>query len=286
MAYTTYYGSGFADGSGGGTPITAASLNHMETGISDAATTADAAIAAPATKPTNGVLYWDGSAWKDALLVNANVDAAAAIAYSKLNLAGSIVNNDIGASAAIAYSKLSGVAPAVGYGTSLPGSPSDGDEYILVDSTSSPTYQWRFRYHSGSSNTDKWEFVGGAPAVSAVATSESTSSATYAALATAGPSVTLPRAGVYDIEIGAFMYCYNGGSGSFMSYDIGGTGAVDADAARHLEADTALASQSSVSRLSRQTGLTAVTLTAKYKTNGTSSAFANRWMKVTPVRVS
>ncbi len=40
------------------------------------------------------------------LIANANVDAAAAIAYSKLNLAGSIVNADVNASAAIAYSKL------------------------------------------------------------------------------------------------------------------------------------------------------------------------------------
>lgn len=37
---------------------------------------------------------------------NANIKAAAAIAYSKLNLSASIVNADISASAAIAYSKL------------------------------------------------------------------------------------------------------------------------------------------------------------------------------------
>src|SRR5574341_402487 len=41
------------------------------------------------------------------LLTNAYVDAAAAIAYSKLNLAGGIVNADINAAAAIVYSKLS-----------------------------------------------------------------------------------------------------------------------------------------------------------------------------------
>lgn len=41
-----------------------------------------------------------------ALIANANVDAAAAIAYSKLALAASIVNADISGSAAIAYSKL------------------------------------------------------------------------------------------------------------------------------------------------------------------------------------
>lgn len=39
-------------------------------------------------------------------LVNADVNAAAAIAYSKLNLSSSIVNADVNASAAIAYSKL------------------------------------------------------------------------------------------------------------------------------------------------------------------------------------
>jgi hypothetical protein len=39
-------------------------------------------------------------------LVNADISASAAIAYSKLNLASSIVNADVSASAAIAYSKL------------------------------------------------------------------------------------------------------------------------------------------------------------------------------------
>ncbi len=39
-------------------------------------------------------------------LVNANISAGAAIAYSKLNLANSILNSDVSAGAAIAYSKL------------------------------------------------------------------------------------------------------------------------------------------------------------------------------------
>lgn len=41
------------------------------------------------------------------VLANANISSTAAIAYSKLNLAGSIMNSDISATAAIAYSKLS-----------------------------------------------------------------------------------------------------------------------------------------------------------------------------------
>jgi len=47
-----------------------------------------------------------GSAYEYAQLVNANIDSAAAIAYSKLALSGSIVNADVSGSAAIAYSKL------------------------------------------------------------------------------------------------------------------------------------------------------------------------------------
>ena len=52
------------------------------------------------------VLRRSGTALGFGLLVNNNVDAAAAIAYSKLNLATSIVNADVAAAAAIAASKL------------------------------------------------------------------------------------------------------------------------------------------------------------------------------------
>lgn len=48
-----------------------------------------------------------GLAIKTGVIVNANINASAAIAYSKLSLTGSILNADINASAAIAYSKLS-----------------------------------------------------------------------------------------------------------------------------------------------------------------------------------
>src|SRR5262249_12348429 len=90
-------------------------------------------------------------------------------------------------------------APSTGashnYGTTLPGSPVDGQLAVLVDSTTLPTFSWAFRYHTGSSNTDKWEFIGGSPAQVEVATSEGTASTTYAALTTAGPSFTVPNAG-------------------------------------------------------------------------------------------
>ena len=75
---------------------------------------------APGT-PATGQIYFDtvagaikchnGTSFKKMLqsgeVVNVDIDAAAAIAYSKLNLATSIVNADIAAGAAIVYSKLS-----------------------------------------------------------------------------------------------------------------------------------------------------------------------------------
>jgi hypothetical protein len=92
------------------------------------------------------------------------------------------------------------IAPAaLGYGTTLPGSPVDGQEAILVDSTTNPSYQWRFRYNAGSSSAYKWEFVGGSAAAAYIATDE-TLSGTGAWLdpSTVGPLITTPRAGEYQ----------------------------------------------------------------------------------------
>lgn len=168
--------------------------------------------------------------------------------------------------------------------TALPGSPSDGDEIIFTDSLTAPTYRWHLQYESGDS---KWHFVGGAPLFAEVATQESTNSTTYAALATAGPAITLPLAGDYEVEVGCFTV-QDGSLASavdvFMSYDIGATGAVDADAAktRHDSSQTG----DTISRPRRKTGLTAVTLTAKYKIGASDTVnFANRWMRVTPVKL-
>jgi hypothetical protein len=72
-------------------------------------------------------------------IVNADVNASAAIAYSKLNLSGSIVNADINASAAIAYSKLSiadgdlTIAKTSGLQTALDGKLSDAGDTSTGD---------------------------------------------------------------------------------------------------------------------------------------------------------
>ena len=169
---------------------------------------------------------------------------------------------------------------SMGRSTTFPASPVDGDIHVYPADTTNGV-MWMFMYRSA---VNDWEFIGGAPLYAEVETQESTSSATYAALATAGPSIALPFVGDWMVETGMEQFSSATGStfGS-MSYDIGGTGAVDADAIVNgtttINVDVA-----AVHRKRRKAGLTAVTLTAKYKVSAGTGVFRKRWMAVTPIR--
>lgn len=166
---------------------------------------------------------------------------------------------------------------ATAFGTVLPGAPADGDEFILTDSITAPTWQWRLRYVAAKAS-NKWVFIGGSPGYAEVVTNEGTASTTYAALATVGPNFVIPVAGDYLITQGFKTDQGGAGSAVLMSYDIGGTGAVDADA---VTGQGNAATSNNRERL--KTGLTAVTLTSKYKVPaGISTNFGGRWMRVTP----
>src|SRR5215471_16273030 len=166
-------------------------------------------------------IRWDGS--------NLDfLDASGGIAPS--NWGGSVilrvdlVNNRVVVGGALA------TTGSGSYGTSFPASPVDGQEYTLVDSTTNPTYQWHFRYNAASTSAYKWEFIGGAPAVAFVSTVEGTVSTAYTALATPGPSITLARAGDYQITVQSQMSMYQ--VLQLHSYDVGATAALDGDAAQ------------------------------------------------------
>jgi hypothetical protein len=121
-----------------------------------------------------------------------------------------------------------GVALAGVTGTSStpPGSPVDGMIWRLPADSGNGIY-WFFQYDS-SQATYKWVFMGGPPMYAEVVTDETTASTTYAALATAGPSIAIPRSGDYEVQIGFEGWVASAGATVSMSYDIGGTGAVDA----------------------------------------------------------
>jgi hypothetical protein len=118
--------------------------------------------------------------------------------------------------------------PVVGIGNTLPLNPYDGQEYILVDSLTLPTYQWRFRYFAAKA-TNKWLFVGGSPMNNLIATEEVTpASDGYQNLTTLGPQLTVPVAGRYIIIIGAFISHTVDNAHAFMSYSVGAVVANDA----------------------------------------------------------
>jgi hypothetical protein len=168
------------------------------------------------------------------------------------------------------------------YGTSLPANPVDGQEHVLVDSLTNPTYSWRFRYNAQSTSTWKWEFVGGTSLFSEVQASESTSSASFTNLTTVGPSVVIPRAGAYDIDWAANV----GNSGtnySIMAIGGAGIGINDADGLRWVVGvaggDTSIATM-------RLRALTAGTLTAQYRVTAGTGTWAMRQLRVWPRRVA
>lgn len=171
--------------------------------------------------------------------------------------------------------------------TALPASPVDGQQIVLTDSLTAPTYHWLLQYMAAKAS-NKWLYIGGAPAASQVETNEARASTTWGALTTAGPSFTLPVAGDYDIEIG-----YQGdpnvaaNEDGMMSYSINGsTASADADAAGFWGNTAATTYLISASRTKRKTGLSAVAIVAVYKTvGGNSMQFQGRYMRVTPVAV-
>ena len=190
----------------------------------------------------------------------------------------------------LAVNPSTGVTPPTATGasvplvTALPGSPVDGQECILVDSLTAPTFSWHFRYVAAKAS-NKWIFLGGSPIVNEVVTEEWTTSTTYVDLTTVGPAVVLPVAGDYEVGIGAHIWNVNGTMTEWMSFAIGATAASDNDSIVARDSGAAQAFKITAARTMRKNGLGAVTLTAKYRTTGNAATYAFRWISVRPFAV-
>jgi hypothetical protein len=175
------------------------------------------------------------------------------------------------------------------YGTTLPGSPVDGQEAILVDSTTNPTYQWRFRYNVGSTSPYKWEFVGGTDAYAEVNTAETTSaSTTWLDLATVGPRIIVPRAGDYDALVGCDGSASAQNVWMLIGISVGATAPV-VPLGRLMYAPTLSGYPQHFGTSRRALGVAAGNdLRLRYQSyhSGSSTTFDQRWIRVTPVRVS
>jgi hypothetical protein len=153
---------------------------------------------------------------EDISVVLANFQALATV------LNGGIDNSNVNVAAAIAISKLQGyptdgtkylagdstwkvisAGPGVPV-TTLPASPTDGQQALLTDSVTVPTYSWLMQWNASLS---RWTFIGGADWIGSVDTDENRSgTGTFGDLATVGPTFTTPRAGTYQIAWSAETY--------------------------------------------------------------------------------
>lgn len=173
-----------------------------------------------------------------------------------------------------------GAYPVVG---SLPAVTTEG--FQVIYDTGTAGVRWQFVYDSSDGTTYPWMFIGGPPLVAEVTTSQTTTSTSFAALATAGPSVTIPLVGDYDVSIGCKANNNTDGNGAMMSYDIGGTGAVDADSIEIFQSGATSVTATNY-RTRRKAGLTLVSLTSKYRaTVGGTATFWDRSISALPVRV-
>jgi hypothetical protein len=212
--------------------------------------------------------------------------------------AGSYVEGDVVVYQGVAYAAIrpTSAAPAQwpmppssrpSYGTTLPANPYDGQEAILVDSVTAPTYQWRFRYNASSSSAYKWEFVGGAPAQSWVAAQDTCSGAggTWQNLATPGPMFTLPRGGDYWID--GFVQVQAGASiPDTPAFGFSDNGDQNPGVAYQTELNRASSWITMAVVDLKQSRNVGDVIKARYLSYQTTSKFSGRRLRVTPVRVS
>lgn len=167
--------------------------------------------------------------------------------------------------------------------SSLPASPTVGDRcYYNADAVNGII--WELLYDGVG--TLPWKKLGGLPLLAEVTTAQSTASTTYVNLTTVGPSITAPLKGDYRIGVGNENWNSNALQACFMSFALGGTGAVDADSVGNsTPVNNGRLSAGRPAKV--KTGIAAATaIVAKYRVDGGASGnFQNRWLSVEPVRV-
>jgi hypothetical protein len=218
-----------------------------------------------------------------ATLLNGNVDdfnvkVAAGIARSKLNLTAALIQpGDFAAGSKITTSTLAGGPPAA---------PADQDIWIAtaVDANGA---RWVFQYNAGSASAFKWEFLGGSNLAAVVATAEATTSGVFTDLATSGPSVTIARAGDYEVGLGYAVSATATGAGNAQAaiFKNGVTQVGFLAYANMVNIAGAVFTPSSITPV--LTLAAADVLRIRYLiSNGVNTTFQDRRITVRPIRIS
>jgi hypothetical protein len=118
--------------------------------------------------------------------------------------------------------------------TSLPTDPFDGQEVdLVVDSlgTYGGPYLWHCKYRAATTAPYRWHVFGGEALWAYVGPSQTRSLGSYGDLATVGPSITVPFAGIYSPRLA--MDVFTNASNAFGAADLQ-IGATLADGSERL----------------------------------------------------
>lgn len=167
--------------------------------------------------------------------------------------------------------------------TELPIAPADGDE-IRYHADATVGVVWSFRWRAA---VQIWEFTGGMPLIGRTDTLETETSTTYDDLSggVTGPSIVLPFAGDYVIELGTQCFNNTVNGSCFMAPQTTTTAAANVNAILHTSS-TANAFGTPCRTDVTFTGQSAgETLIAKYQVSAGTGSFLRRWIKCRPIRV-
>jgi hypothetical protein len=193
------------------------------------------------------------------------------------------VNDSTGVTPPAAYAPPLG---GVGLGTTLPASPYDGQEFVLTDSLTAPTYTWRFRYNAASASAYKWEFIGGSAQTARVDTSQvGSAGAVWIDLTTVGPQLAVPRTGEYLLE--ATTVINSGSPNESASIGISDNGAISPVSFLATAIDGSRAGAASTGFVRGRRDLTEGWIPRlRYFHYTAGTAFGKRSLWMTPVRVA
>lgn len=175
----------------------------------------------------------------------------------------------------------SGLVPPTAIGTALPVSPVDGQEFILTDSLTAPTFTWRLRYVAAKAS-NKWVFVGGTALFSEILTREQVTGAAYADAPTVGPSVTVRVAGLYQLAFGAaWTHSVDNVGVRYIAPKFGAATTDDNDAA--LGRDQSGAYDAGLHRQIQRTIAAGTLVKLQYRHTTATINFERRYLSIEPV---
>lgn len=225
------------------------------------------------------------------LATQAELDAVAGAAAGGV-LSGNYPNPGFAADMATqaeldAHAALTGTAHRLPIVNALPGAPTAGDEIMLqtaaMAALPSPI-AWRL-YFDGAA----WVPVGPVALFASVDAAQVTNaaSAAYGVLGAVGPTITVPAAGTYRVQVGARFQNTGGAvTTGFMSYTVGAAAASDEDAFTARDSAASSLTWQGASRPKAYTVAAGDSFAADYRDSGTNNVtFSHRWMRVTPVRL-